>query len=200
MKGYHLLRNSVQRAQLRNTDLLAVDHSMLPNEERHEFWGTTPVRFVGLVPQDQIGKLYGQFDVLCAVSLWPESFGLVAREALHYGKWVIVSGLGALADAIVPERNGWVVDVSDSEGLVQLLRRIDSSPEKFAQPSRFVAEERTVSAQTDEIVGVYRKILQPDHLAPLRPRPLNGLTMLPVNNGIAAQRRTASRKSRAAAI
>jgi len=200
MKGYHLLRNSVQRAQLRNTDLLAVDHSMLPNEERHEFWGTTPVRFVGLMPQDQIGKLYGQFDVLCAVSLWPESFGLVAHEALHYGKWVIVSGLGALADAIVPERNGWVVDVSDPEGLVQLLRKIDSSPEKFAHPSGFVTEERTVSAQTDEIVGVYRNILQRDHLAPLRPRPHNDLAMLPVNNDIVARRRTASRKSRAAAI
>jgi glycosyltransferase involved in cell wall biosynthesis len=166
LKGYNLLRSAIRYGRLRNIELLVIDHSLSPWEERHEIWGTTPVRFVGLVPQDQVGALYGQFDILCALSLWPESFGLVVREALHYGKWVIVSGLGALAEDVLPRRNGWVLDVSDMNALVRLLRQIDSQPEEFVRPTGLALEERTVSAQTGEIVSVYRRILGGSSLEP----------------------------------
>jgi glycosyltransferase involved in cell wall biosynthesis len=159
-KGYFLLRKAIERGGYRNLELLVMDHGLLAGEERRERWGSTQVTVTGRVPQERIGALYGSFDVLCAPSLWPESFGLVAREALHYGRWVIASTLGAMGEDVTPGKNGWLVDVTSAGAIEAVLAEIDADPLRFSKPSKSIKPSRTVSDQVDDVVQVYKSVLQ----------------------------------------
>ena len=160
-KGYFLLRQTLTRRTFTKLDLLVVDHGMIPGEERNELWGATPVVFTANIDRkSEFGALYGQFDVLCAPSLWPESYGLVAREALHYGKWVIAGSRGAIGEDIKPGRNGWVIDVSDPEALPQVLAEIENDPGRYIRPPALRTSGRTVAQHVSEVVEVYDAVLK----------------------------------------
>ena len=47
-----------------------------------------------------MAEFYAGQDGLIAPSIWPESFGLVTREAISAGLWVIAADSGALADPL----------------------------------------------------------------------------------------------------
>lgn len=159
-KGYFLLRKTLFLGRFSNLDLLVVDNSAKPEEQRHEIWGATPVKIIGKVAHERVGELYGSFDVLCAPSLWPESYGLVAREAMHYRKWVIASSRGAMSEDIVPGQNGWVVDVSDPEALFRVLQEINDNPQKFISSSVPPVNLRSISDQVMELTMAYSEIIK----------------------------------------
>ena len=99
-------------AQPDNMEFLVVDHSKEEGFEAKDTWGKVPVRFIGRVSQEKMVDLYRQIDVLFAPSTWPESFGLVTREAAACGCWVVASKLGGLSEDVVNNVNGNVIDSS----------------------------------------------------------------------------------------
>jgi glycosyltransferase involved in cell wall biosynthesis len=72
--------------------------------------------------------------VLIAPSIWPESFGLVTREALAAGLWVIASQAGALAEPIEHDVNGFVVKPGSVEELRAALTKTSHSRRQIRQP------------------------------------------------------------------
>ena len=159
-KGLHLLYNSLLANDYKNFELLLIDHS-LPAEVRiHEVWGTTNVTRTGKVPQDQVSDLYSKIDLLLAPSTWPESYGLVTREAMSQGVWVIASNIGAIGDDVVEGVNGFRVDVSDYSFLEDLLWRIDGDHTRYLSPPSEKASLRTASDQVDELVLLYGDIIR----------------------------------------
>ncbi len=158
-KGYDILRAAVMAQPLSNIDLLIVDHALLPGMEAAETWNTTPVRRIPRQPQTCIGALYGAFDVLLAPSVWPESYGLVAREALALGLWVVASDRGAMAADITEDVNGHIVSVDDHRALAQVLSRIDADPSRYCAPPSVQPVLHTAAAQGDALAVLYQKIL-----------------------------------------
>jgi glycosyltransferase involved in cell wall biosynthesis len=158
-KGYFLMRQALAHGSFDKLDLLVIDHRVPSGEERQEMWGATPVQVMGRMPQDRVGELYGQFDVLLAPSLWPESHGLVSREALHYGKWVVASARGAIGEDVVPGKNGWLIDVGDRRALPRILTEIQQDPDRFNKPTGLHTKGRTVAQQVAEVMGVYERVL-----------------------------------------
>lgn len=112
-KGYHPFRQALEEGEFDNFKALVVDTSLNEGESHETIWGKTKVKFIPKVKQDEIGKLYAQMDVLVAPSIWPESFGLVTREAIMAGVWVIASDMGAIADIIINDSNGNVVPLKE---------------------------------------------------------------------------------------
>ena len=173
-KGYTLVQAALKQGDFRNLELTVVDHRRFGGDEERDLWGGTPVRFVGKTPQERMHDFYAGQDVLLAPSIWPESFGLVSREALAAGLWVVASDIGAMGEDVTPGLNGWVVDVSTVEALLNVFREIDADPARFLQsppPVRL----RTAADQARELVEVYREILNrpgrrfhPDALAQVR--------------------------------
>lgn len=157
-KGFHLLREAVWQADLNHIEVHVIDHSLEPGEMYHGQWGNTPVIFRSKVKQAEINMLYASIDVLVAPSIWPESYGLVTREAAYAGIWVIASNRGAVGDCVEDGVNGRVVSVDDSSALQQALREIDANPHRFLQPcpQKMV---RSVAEQVRECVLLYRTIL-----------------------------------------
>ena len=127
-KGYQLLRNAVHLIP-RDLPLhfTIVDHSLSDQSKQYySDWNGYNVRFIAPIPMNQMPEFYSTQDVLIAPSIWPESFGLVSREALSAGLWVIASDAGALAEPLKnsPQRIGSVVIPNDAQDLADALRRV----------------------------------------------------------------------------
>jgi glycosyltransferase involved in cell wall biosynthesis len=129
-KGYHLFRQALEEGDFSNFKALIVDTSLNDGESYETVWGSTVVRFIPKVKQAEIGKLYAQMDVLVAPSIWPESFGLVTREAIRAGVWVIATNNGAIGECVEDAKNGYIMD--DTQNLSHCLSRLHKSNFKKA--------------------------------------------------------------------
>lgn len=155
-KGYYLLKEAVLESQPKNLEFLIVDHSKEEGYEHRSFWGKVPVTFIGRVDQEKIVDLYRQIDVLFAPSIWPESFGLVTREAVACGCWVVASSLGGIGEDIVNGENGYVINPTESM-LIKALNYINLSPEKH-KASSTTAVKRTATEQTETLKDLYLEL------------------------------------------
>ena len=107
-------------------------------------------------------EFYSNTDVLIAPSIWPESFGMMSREAKLAGVWVVASNAGGLAEDVEGGINGNVFEAGNVAGLTRILQRFDKTPENFPQKA-FDSRKytvRTVVNQVEELNSIYRKIVQ----------------------------------------
>ncbi|MBA6144342.1 glycosyltransferase [Pseudomonas sp. p99-361] len=152
-KGYYLLKEAVLQSQPENVELLIVDHSKEEGYEYQTLWGAVPVTFIGRVSQKGIVDLYRKIDVLFAPSMWPESFGLVTREAVASGCWVVASNMGGIGEDIVQGRNGYVIEPTQKM-LVDALQHISALAGKHKAAST-TEVRRTSASQADELRQIY---------------------------------------------
>lgn len=168
-KGYHLVQAALKQGRFPNLELTVIDHGRSAGAEEHLIWGETPVRITGKTPQEEMHRLYARTDVLLAPSIWPESYGLVAREALSAGLWVVASDLGAMGEDVTPGVNGFVIDVSTVEGLADALGQINADPARYlASPAERPAIRRA-EQQAAELMAIYRRVLAGERLSGDRP-------------------------------
>jgi glycosyltransferase involved in cell wall biosynthesis len=153
-KGFNLLKAAVMLGGFRNLEILVVDHALQPGIEQRSSWGTTPVRFRGKAPQTEMADFYRDIDVLVAPSVWPESYGLVVREALKAGCWVVTSDRGALSQD-VDAGCGHVVPVDSYEALQAVIAAIDAQPARYLGPTESRPVLRTAADQAAELGLLY---------------------------------------------
>jgi glycosyltransferase involved in cell wall biosynthesis len=162
-KGFPLVRRALMEGRFANLRLTAVDHSRRPGEKRIEIWGETEVQIVGPVQQSTMAALYADHDVLLAPSTWPESFGLVTREALAAGLWVVASNRGAIGEDVTPGVNGFVVDVVSHLPLQNALAEINENYNVYLN-SPPPTELRSSDDQARDLIGLYREIVEQKRL------------------------------------
>lgn len=98
----------------------------------------TPVDMLGWVaPQEFLG----QVDVLAVPSRVPESFGLVAAEAMAAGVPLIVSDAGALPEVVGPD-HPWVVPAGDPQALARVLRSVETADADTVERAVLAAQAR----------------------------------------------------------
>jgi glycosyltransferase involved in cell wall biosynthesis len=106
------------------------------------------------LPQADVADLYRDIDVLVAPSVWPESYGLVVREAIKAGCWVVSSDRGALGQDIGPEC-GHVVSVDSYHELQGVLRQIDANKDRYLGPIETSPVLRSATDQAIELAALY---------------------------------------------
>ncbi|MEH3147667.1 MAG: glycosyltransferase family 4 protein [Methylobacterium frigidaeris] len=158
-KGAYLLEAALRANAFDHLELTIINLFRDSGDETETVWGTTPVRILGKVASDRIAALYARGDVLIAPSTWPESFGLVSREAAASGCWVVASRLGAMGDVVRPGENGFLIDVSSPDGLVAALREIDADPGRYTLPPVHRPALRTASDQARDLLEIYAVLL-----------------------------------------
>ncbi|MFT8522111.1 glycosyltransferase [Gluconobacter oxydans] len=159
-KGAYLVEAALRSRPFRNLSLTILEHARDPGSPLETRWGSTPVTIRGKVPADRIATLYGDMDILLAPSTWPESFGLVTREAAQCGAWVIGSNQGAMGTDIVEGVNGFVVDTTSPADLVRVLEMIDADPERYlTPPPQPDTPLRHADDQARDILSLYRTLL-----------------------------------------
>jgi len=130
-KGYPILRQAVhQLPPGLKLAFTVIDHRLQEDEPPYaSTWKGYPVRFIAPVPMAEMASFYATQDVLVAPSIWPESFGLVTREAISAGLFVIASPLGALADPITSKCTGHVLkDNTPGELANSIIKIANKSP------------------------------------------------------------------------
>lgn len=158
-KGFDLLEAALRQNNFENIELIGISHARETEDETRTVWGASPVLLKGKVPQDRVGDLYAELDVLAAPSACVESFGLVTREANAAGLWVIASDRGAIGEDVRPGIDGFVIDVSNPSALSETLAIINADPARFLAP----APTRKIvhaAAQATETLALFDSILR----------------------------------------
>lgn len=99
-------------------------------------------------------------------SLWFETFGLVAAEAMSHGVPVIGSRIGALAELIDDGVDGLLFEPGDAEGLARQVRRLWDDPElrrRLGAAARDKARRRWADEHHQrQLAALYREVLGRD--------------------------------------
>jgi glycosyltransferase involved in cell wall biosynthesis/Flp pilus assembly protein TadD len=161
VKGYHLIKYALLSKRFEHIHVSVMDDGLQFGQHKREIWNDTAVDFFPRVPEDRVVDLYARIDVLVAPSIWPESFGLVTREALHFGCWVIASDRGSIGACVIEGVNGHIIDVSDASDLIRVLTLIDENPQRYLSAPPASAGPRTASEQGDELARVYKSLMAP---------------------------------------
>jgi D-inositol-3-phosphate glycosyltransferase len=83
---------------------------------------------VGFVPPSKLGPYYERAAVVCVPS-HREGYGMVAREAMAYGRPVVATAVGGLVDAVEDGVTGILVPVRDTDALRSAVQRLLGAPE-----------------------------------------------------------------------
>lgn len=117
----------------------------------------------GFVPHHELGAYYARAAVVCVPSR-REGYGVTAREAMAYGRAVVTTGVGGLADAIDDGVTGVVVPPRDVDELRAALERLLADPalrERLGAAARTKARaEFGWAAATAATIAVYRDALR----------------------------------------
>jgi len=86
------------------------------------------IELCGVFPENDIGKIFSNVDVVVVPSLWYENYPLVLHEALASHVPVIASGIGGMAEKIKHGFNGLTFPMGDVAGLAEAIQSIVSNP------------------------------------------------------------------------
>lgn len=91
------------------------------------------VKFSGLLGPSQISAFYQQSRFLVSPSIWFETFGLVAAEAMSYGLPVIASRIGGLPEIVDDGITGFLFEAGNSEDLARKIELLWYNPDLCRQ-------------------------------------------------------------------
>jgi glycosyltransferase involved in cell wall biosynthesis len=158
-KGFHLFKSALEKFPYENIEALVIDYHLEPGEEYEAQWGTVKVSFLPKFNQNTVNELYSKIDILVAPSVWPESYGLVTREAKYAGVWVIASDRGSIGADVLEGVDGNVISVENDEALADCFLTIDKQPSRYL--SRLpVTDVRESLEQGRELAQFYMGLLE----------------------------------------
>ncbi|HJW83743.1 MAG TPA: glycosyltransferase family 4 protein, partial [Anaerolineae bacterium] len=113
-------------------------------------------------PHDAVMEAWRRSSMTLVPSTWAEPFGIVAIEAMAYGRPVIASDIGGLRDIVVDGETGFRVAPGDPAALRQAIARLLADAELRERMGcagqRKVAEFRA-SAVVPRIEHAYRAVI-----------------------------------------
>ena len=119
-----------------------------------------PVRFLGDVPDEELGELYAQADIFAMTSMphkhSVEGFGLVYLEAGAHGLPVIAHDIGGVPEAVTHEETGLLVAPGDTVALTQAFSRLLADPalrHRLGQAGRARATRHTWRECAESLFG-----------------------------------------------
>jgi glycosyltransferase involved in cell wall biosynthesis len=88
--------------------------------------GNARIKFLGALPQRELGRLYAHAVVCIVPSITYETFGIIIIEAFARKTPVIVRDLGALPEVVRESQGGFVYRTDDE--LIEAIRRLETEP------------------------------------------------------------------------
>lgn len=117
--------------------------------------GDRRVEFSGVFPNDQIGAILSQLDVLAVPSLWFENAPLVVYSAQAAGVPVVASDVAGIAELVTDGDNGWLFPAGDVDGLAAILARVAKDRGLISRASGRARMPKTIATYADELLAVY---------------------------------------------
>jgi glycosyltransferase involved in cell wall biosynthesis len=153
-KGGHVFAEAARRANVR-----AVFIGDGPERARIEALNPEAV-VTGWKRPEEVREIMLGARALVFPSLWYETFGLVAHEAIACGLPVVCGRRNAAAEAILPGKNGLVLDSMDPDKLTEALVALSDDEHPVFREIR-KPEHRKVSteeAYLDRLLDIYETV------------------------------------------
>ncbi len=128
-------------------DFLA-EEALRPEAERN-------VIFNGSYHVGQLKSRMSRIDWCIVPSVWEEIFCLVISEAWMFKRPVIGSNCGAMAERIVPEKNGLLFDVGDARDLARTMRRACEEEGLWGRISEAITPPPQRAQMVEKFCAVY---------------------------------------------
>jgi glycosyltransferase involved in cell wall biosynthesis len=91
------------------------------------------VRFEGWVNPQDLGDYYARAKLVAAPSRWPEPFGMIGLEAMHYGRPVVAFRVGGIPDWLEHGVTGLMAPEQDVRAFAAALEQLLSDPQLCSQ-------------------------------------------------------------------
>jgi glycosyltransferase involved in cell wall biosynthesis len=118
------------------------------------------VRFRGSYDHSQLPALTAGVDWVVVPSVWWENSPLVIQEALMYGRPIITSDIGGMAEKVRDGVEGLHFTVRDPYSLAETIKRAVSSPELWDSMRAAITGAHPMEDHVATISGIYRDLLK----------------------------------------
>jgi glycosyltransferase involved in cell wall biosynthesis len=149
------------RVQLRvhgaNLELQPEDVRARVRSLLEELRGT--VTLVGRYVPSELHRHMDCIDWVVVPSIWWENSPLVIQESFMYGKPVICSNIGGMAEKVADGINGLHFRAGDPESLAETMLRAASTPDLWSKLRKKIRPPYQVEASVDRLVKVYNELL-----------------------------------------
>jgi glycosyltransferase involved in cell wall biosynthesis len=114
--------------------------------------------FEGAVPNEEVGRVLAETDVLVVPSLWYENSPMVIQEAFAAGVPVMASQLGALSEKVRPSVDGWLCAAQDVTAWREEVLSLAEHPERVQQCHERIPAPLTVEKHTALLGDLYERL------------------------------------------
>lgn len=123
------------------------------------------VKIFGRVDSKKVYDIISKSTCVIVPSLFAETFGFVAIEAMACGTTVIVSKIGALPEIVERSGGGIIIDPpGSSEKFVLAIQELLNSPKKVEEmgvKGKIFAEQNfSMDKNIDKLINIYRDVLK----------------------------------------
>jgi len=111
--------------------------------QRVKINGAKNVLFKGWLNEDEVSKYYQKADALILPS-YTEGFPNVISEALNYRLPIIATNVGGIAESVIDNHNGFLIEPKDRVKLYKSIKKIGESKElreRFSKNSEKILKE-----------------------------------------------------------
>lgn len=121
------------------------------------------VHFKGMMNAGELSMFYMNARATVVPSVWYETFGLVAAEAMSYGVPPIISNIGGLAEVVDHNETGLKFPAGDARALAEAMDHLWSRPEHArylgAAGRDQVAREYNEARYVERLLEVYERAI-----------------------------------------
>jgi GT2 family glycosyltransferase/glycosyltransferase involved in cell wall biosynthesis len=114
----------------------------------------------GQIHRAELPRVLQTLDVLVFPSVWEETSGIGAREALMAGVPVVASRIGGVPELVEDGRNGLLVAPGDAAALAAALRRLVDEPELLGRLRAGIAPPRTLQDDVTATRRLYEAVVE----------------------------------------
>ena len=124
----------------------------------------TRVAFVGPVSRQQLSALYRQSSIAAIPSRNPESFGLIAIEAMAHGRPVVAFKAGGLQEVVQHGKTGFLVEEHDIDDFARKIERLLTHPDLALEMGwrgvEFVASNYTPDCHIGGLLKIFHEAVE----------------------------------------
>jgi glycosyltransferase involved in cell wall biosynthesis len=118
------------------------------------------VSFNGAYSLDQIQSRMARVDWTIVPSVWMEVFGLVISEAWMFGRPVICSNVGGMAERVTHEVDGLHFEMGDPAALAETIRRACTEDGLWHRLHAAIPAPPSRAAMADGYLALYEPLLE----------------------------------------
>ena len=164
-KGTHIVLEAVRLLPKRLRKLVHVEiHGFVPDEGDgfmaelqsavKELDGC--VRLYGTYRSEDLGGIIRRNGWLIVPSIWWENSPVVIQEALAYGRPILCSNIGGMAEKVTHGVSGFHFRVNNTADLAALIEQCASSPDAWKRMCAGLPQPPTIDQTVDRLLQLYR--------------------------------------------